>query len=76
MKKFITPGDFDVVLTENDNFTCLLCCEHNFTGDAGRIVEHIEQMQNIAIDYQAIKGWNEDFENEAEIYLKKQKRKQ
>ncbi len=66
--------DFDAILTENDNFTCLLCCEHNFTGDAGRIVEHIEQMHNIDIDYQAIKGWNDGFENEAEIYLKKQKR--
>jgi hypothetical protein len=67
--------DFDAVLIENDKLTCLLCSEHNFTGDAGRIVEHIEQMHNIDIDHQAIKGWNDDFENEAELYLKNKNKK-
>ncbi len=36
--------DFDAVLTKNGNFTYLLCCGHNFAGDARRIVEHVEQM--------------------------------
>lgn len=70
----IHERDFDAVITKNGNFTCLLCSEHNFTGDAGRITEHIEQSHNIDSDYQAIKGWSDDCEKEAEIYLKIQKK--
>ena len=47
-----------------------MCSENNFIGDAGKIVEHIEQKHNIDSDYQKIKGWNDEFENEAEMYLK------